>query len=113
MYKNVTPSQKRLDAIPKLYETENIPIAEKNVHLHFFIAGCDWYIVEYDGEDLFFGFAILNNDLQNAEWGYISFQELKDLKLNGMFEVECEVETWFPVQKAGNIQNIIDGGGII
>lgn len=50
-----TPSQERLDCIPRLYETESIPLSEKYVHLHFFIGGCDWYIVEYDGDDLFFG----------------------------------------------------------
>ena len=38
-----------------------------------FTGGCDWYITEFDGDDLFFGFAILNSDYEMAEWGYISF----------------------------------------
>ena len=50
---------------------------DKLIHLHFFIGGCDWYICEYDGDDLFWGYAYLN-DPQNAEWGYISFPELKE-----------------------------------
>jgi hypothetical protein len=64
--------------IPKLYETENIPIEEKIVHqryqikeIHFF-----WLIVELDRkENLAFGYANLDND-SFAEWGYISIAEL-------------------------------------
>jgi hypothetical protein len=74
-----TPTEDRLSRIPRLYETEHTPLQEKLIYLHFFIGGCDWYIAEFDGEDLFWGFAILNDDFQNAEWGYISFSELKSL----------------------------------
>ena len=74
-----TPIAERLSKIPRLYETEHIPLQDKLIYLHFFIGGCDWYIAEYDGEDLFWGFAILNDDFQNAEWGYISFSELKSI----------------------------------
>lgn len=76
------------------------------IHLHFFIAGCDWYIAEYDGEDLFWGFAILNNDYEMAEWGYISFSELKSLKLNSWLEVDCEIEDAWEVRKASEIEKI-------
>ena len=75
-----TPSKKRLDKIPRLYEIERISLKDKIIHLHFFIGGCDWYIAEYDGGDIFFGFAILNNDEESAEWGYVCFQELRKLK---------------------------------
>ncbi len=37
----------------------------------------------------FFGYAILNGDIQNAEWGYISFSELKEIKVDDWYEVEC------------------------
>jgi transposase-like protein len=38
----------------------------------FFLGGCDWYAVEYGLEDrLFFGYAILNDDLLNSEWGVL------------------------------------------
>jgi len=63
------PTQERLNRVPRLYETEKIPLKEKQIHLHFFIGSCDWYIAEFDGHDLFWGFCILNSDLQNAEWG--------------------------------------------
>ena len=77
------PTQEQLDRIPNLYDSEHIPLRDKTIWLHFFLAGCDWYICEYDGEDLFFGFAILNGDLINAEWGYVSFNELKSIKVAG------------------------------
>ena len=44
-----------LDKVPKLYETETIPLKEKLIYLHFFIGGCDWYIAEYDGDNIFWG----------------------------------------------------------
>ena len=67
------PSKEQLAKIPKLYQTEGVLLKDKPIHLHFFLGGCDWYIAEFDGDDTFFGYAIINNDLENAEWGYISF----------------------------------------
>ena len=103
-----TPNKERLAGVPKLYETENIPLKDKLIHLHFFIGGCDWYISEYDGEDIFWGFAILNNDFLNAEWGYISFSDLKDIKLNGGFEIDSE--TW-KMCKTSEIEKICKAQG--
>ena len=85
------PSKERLAKIPKLYETEETPLQEKLIHLHFFIGACDWFIAEFDGEDVFWGFAILNQDYEMAEWGYFSFNELKSININGI-EIDCEIE---------------------
>ena len=63
------PSSEQLALLPRLYETEHISLEEKIIHMHFFLAGCDWYIAEYDGDDLFWGYVILNNDYRFAEWG--------------------------------------------
>ena len=49
------PTEDRLAKIPRLYETEKIPLKDKEIHLHFFFCGSDWYIVEFDQEDTFFG----------------------------------------------------------
>jgi hypothetical protein len=100
------PTSKRLSRIPRLYETENVPLKDKMIYLHFFIGGCDWYVAEHDGEDLFFGYAILNNDYQMAEWGYVSFSELKSIKVKGWLEVDCETEDAWQVKKASEIDNI-------
>lgn len=85
------PTQEELDRIPRLYETEDIPLKDKLIHLHFFIGGCNWYVAEYDGEDLFWGYAILNGDHLNAEWGYISFTEMKEVKIQGWLEIDRDI----------------------
>ena len=99
------PSEERLDRIPRFYETEEIPLKDKEIHLHFFIGGCDWYIAEFDNKDTFFGYAILNHDYQNAEWGYISFSELKEIKI-AWVEIDCETENVWTVKPASEIPDI-------
>ena len=98
------PTKEQLAKIPGLYETEGIPLEDKLIHLHFFIGGCDWYIAEYDNEDLFWGYAILNGDLEMAEWGYISFEELKRIKIPPGFEIDYE--TCWQIKKAIQIEKI-------
>ena len=61
------PTKKQLDEIPRLYETEDIPIKDTLVYLHFHIFSSHWFITEYNGCDLFFGYAILNGDTINSE----------------------------------------------
>ena len=79
------PSTEELALMPSLYSTENVPLEAKAIVMHFFIGGCDWYVAEYDPDErIFFGYAILNGDLQNAEWGYISFDELREIKVGAM-----------------------------
>lgn len=105
------PTEERLAKMPKLYETEHVPLEDKLIYLHFFIASCDWYIAEFDGEDILWGFAILNNDLQNAEWGYISFSELKSIKTQGWLEIDCETEEIWQICKASEIEKIMVAHG--
>ena len=104
------PNKQRLDRIPRLYDSEDTPLKEKRIYLHFFIDSSDWYVAEYDGQDTFFGYAILNNDYQMAEWGYFSFTDLKVLSIGGI-EIDCEHEEYFPVQKASGITQICTGNG--
>lgn len=99
------PSKQSLARIPRLYETEHIPLKDKIIHLYFFIGGYDWYIAEFDGDDLFFGYAILNHDSQNAEWGYVSFDELKALNLHDI-EIDCELEEHWPPTPVSQIPKI-------
>jgi len=99
------PTQQRLAQIPKLYETENVSVKDKIVCLHFFIGGCEWYVCEFDGEDTFWGFVILNDTL-NAEWGYFSFSELKSVRLSGYYEVDCELEEYWEVRPASQVDKI-------
>jgi len=79
------------------------------IYEHLFIFSSDWYIAEYDGKDIMFGYAILNGDYQNAEWGYISYIELRDLKVSG-FEVEREKD--WKIKKASEIERIVESNGV-
>jgi len=101
MWNEPTPEQ--LARIPRLYETENTSLKDKPIHLHCFIGGCDWFISEYDGEDLFFGYAIIG-DSRFGEWGYISFTELKQIRVPPGIEVDCELLD--PPLKASEIEEI-------
>ena len=102
------PTNDQLARIPELYETEETPLKEKMIHMHFFIGGSDWFIAEYDREDIFFGFAILNNDYQNAEWGYVSFKELKSINISGV-EIDCD--RYWNVRKASEVEKIFEAQG--
>jgi len=99
------PTKERLACIPRLYETESIPIKDKIIHLHFFIGNCDWYVAECDGDDIFYGYAILNGDTENSEWGYISFGELKAINIGG-FEVDCELQEHWQLRPVSQISKI-------
>ena len=97
------PTKEELDKLPRLYETEEGPLAEKLIRLHFFIGNCDWYIAEHDGDDLFWGYAILG-DPEMAEWGYISFQELRQLKIRPGIEVDRDL--YWKQRKASEVDKI-------
>ena len=105
------PSQERLNSIPRLYQTESTPLQSKIVYLHFFIGSSDWHVCEFDGDDLFFGFVILNDDLINAEWGYFSFSELRDISVCGI-EVDCELEDLWHPKQVSEIPKIMQGRGV-
>ena len=51
------PTKEQLAKLPKLYETEKSPLKDKPIYFHFFIGVCDWFVSEYDGEDLFLAMA--------------------------------------------------------
>ena len=106
------PPEVELAKIPKLYETENVPARDKVIHLHFFLASSDWFIAEYDGDDIFFGFACLSNWKDLAEWGYISYKELKELKVKQpigidgqrmLIPLEVDRDVYWDVRKAVDV----------
>ena len=103
------PRQEKLNQVPMLYSTEYIALPDKTIHIHFFLGGCDWYVCEHDGSDLFWGFACLNGDLINAEFGYISYSDLKAINVNGVYQVEYD-EYW-RVRPAREVELICRGQG--
>ena len=99
-----TPTDEELATLPPFYSSEKTPIQEKMIHMHFFIGGSDWYAAEYNPEERnFFGFVILNNDYQMAEWGYFSLDELCDIKVSYL---EIDRDLHFAPTKAEDIPNI-------
>ncbi len=100
------PTDKELARLPNLYETEEVAARDKLIHMHFFLGGCDWYVAEYGQADrLFFGYAILNEDLQNAEWGYMSFDELRDVRTPRGIEVDRDLH--WRIRKASEVEKIV------
>jgi len=60
----------RLEECPKIKETDNLK--EHPAIFHYFYGTTDIFICEYDRKEDMFGFAILNGDLDNSEWGYFN-----------------------------------------
>ena len=102
------PSKKRLNQMPSLYETQDVPLQQKEVWLHFFVGGCDWWAVEFDheGGDLFFGFVVLNNSYQDSEWGNFSLSEMRSIKISGFLEIDCELPEYWEVRPASMVNDI-------
>ncbi len=105
-----TPTKDRLNRIPRLYETENVDLKDKLIYLHFFLGGCDWYACEFDGEDTFWGFAILDSDFQNAEWGYFCLSEMRDIRVR-FVEIDCELERYWRIRPASHVNKICQAQG--
>ncbi len=97
------PSKERMKRLPKLYDTEHIHAEDKTIAMHFYFGECHWYIVEFDGEDLMFGFVILNGDHLNAEWGYISLNELCEIDIEGAMIVH---DVYWTPKRAIEVKNI-------
>ncbi len=104
------PTHFRLDQVPRFYETDQFSIEDKLIFLHFFIGDCDWYVCEFNGE-VFWGFAILNGDLRNAEWGYFSLAELQNIKVSNLIEVDCELESHWKIRPASQVDKICQALG--
>lgn len=97
---------KQVEELPKLYSTEKeynkykkeLPKNEQPMKfsefaiakVHFFIGGSDWYVLEWDGHDTIWGYAILNGDIQNAEFGYTSLNEIQSVRINKFIGVELD-----------------------
>lgn len=70
-----------INKMPKTYEAENIKVKDKVAHLHYFVGGFDWYIIEKDmlpEQRQAFG-VVKNGD--TVEFGYIDITELQSISL--------------------------------
>lgn len=99
------PTLRELDTLPRLYSTDATRLDDKTIYMHFFLGASDWYAAEYSLEDdLFFGYVILNDRYQDAEWGYFSLPELRSLRTHSGIEVDRDLY-WTPT-RAGAIERI-------
>lgn len=67
-----------IETMPNTYEQDGQGDAAI-VHLHYFLNGSDWYILEKDmdgGVQQAYGYAVLNGDDECAECGYMSIEEI-------------------------------------
>lgn len=69
----------QIRAVPKTGDQEGLG-DQSTVHLHYFLSGCDWFVVEKDafgeGVDMAFGYTVLNGNELDAELGYVSISEI-------------------------------------
>lgn len=89
--------------LPALYTTEEIPLEEKVAQVKFFSPynGWRWYAVEFDGEDIFWGYV----EGWEKEWGTFSLSELADTTVFGGVPA-IERDCFFTPQKVGDILTV-------
>ena len=92
--------------LPKLYETEEIPLEEKEIHAKFFTpdASATWYVVEGEpeGDDfVFFGYADLG---YGGEWGFFTLNQLKSVR--GVLGLPVERDLHFGIKKVKEVPEI-------
>ena len=80
-----------ISKIPKLYQTEGIPLREKLAVVKFFhpASNWTWYVVEYDGEDTCWGLV----EGHEVEFGYFSLSEISQPL--GPYKLAAERDKWF------------------
>jgi len=77
-----------MQSIPVIYATEAVDLADKQLHVHYFVGGCDWYVAELDpttGDA--FGYA----DLGHGEWGYFNLVEM-ERTVASLYVIERELD---------------------
>lgn len=87
-----------LRKLPKLYETENTK--DPMVICKFFTPWTNWtwYGIEFDGEDLFFGYVVGHE----RELGYFSIRELESAR--GPYQLSVERDICFNPQPLSKIK---------
>lgn len=82
-------------SIPRLDSTDATPFSDKTIHARLFALGsaATWLIAEYDPDErIAFGYCDLfgQGETGGAEWGYVSIDELEELRFLGIPRVELD-----------------------
>jgi hypothetical protein len=86
--------------LPPLYASENV--SDPTVVCKFFLPGTGWtwYVIEFDGDDTFFGYVI---GLE-CELGYFSLQELTQAQ--GPLGLRVERDCYFQKQPLSKVRTL-------
>ena len=104
------PTVKQLAAMPGYRKQDGKGLKNQVIHMHFFIGGSDWYAAEYDPETgTFFGFTILNGDMEMAEWGEFSLEEMLSVKIFPGVEIDRDLH--WEVRRAEEVDKIAEAQG--
>ena len=81
--------------LPLLDSTDSTSFAEKTIHARLFAlgSGATWLIAEYcPAQRVAFGYADLfgQGSAGGAEWGYVSIEELEELRFLGVPRIEVD-----------------------
>ena len=89
------PPSAALAAVPGLYATEHVPLADTVLHVHYFAGAADWWIAELDpATGRAYGYACLG-DPAAAEWGYVDLPDLERVRGRTGLVVERDLG-WTP-----------------
>jgi Protein of unknown function (DUF2958) len=86
--------------LPELYSQENE--ADPMMICKFFTpdANWTWYAIEFDGQDLFFGYVIGIE----PELGYFTLTELSEVR--GAFRLPVERDLWFSPMRLSEVKKL-------
>ncbi len=79
--------------LPPMRATENTPEDQKIAVVKFFnpMGRTTWYGIEFDGVDLFFGYAVSSLGPDCDEYGYFSLAELESIRLPMGLKIERDL----------------------
>ena len=96
------PTIDDLKQLPRLRPKKEISYEETIIYYHLYISKCEWFVAEFDGEDLLYGFVIVNGDFSGGKWGYFSYLDLHKIESDNL-KVDNDA-SW----KVGPLSNYIN-----
>ena len=93
--------------MPGLYDTSRASLEEITIYEHFSSPGGDWYFAEHDpSRQIFYGYQILRDEIENARWVYVTLAELR-ARSNSRDLQLLRDPNWTP-RKASEVARIVE-----
>lgn len=64
--------------MPALHETKDVPVREKDIYFRLLTMRSEYYVAEWDGQDIMLCFVIKDRDYETAGWAWVSLDALLD-----------------------------------